>query len=134
MSKQVLVNFINRWGLAILMMIIFFLASSIPFNSLPHFGRWDTLIRKIGHMIGYFMFALCLLRGLNRPGWKPLLFTLLIVFLYACTDELHQAFVPGRHSTIVDVGIDLTGAAIGACFYQIFTHLHRLVLAGIKQI
>jgi VanZ family protein len=117
-----------------LMMVIFFISSSMPYNSTPHFGRWDTIVRKAGHVIGYFLFALCLLRGLNRTGWKPVLLALVIVFLYACTDEFHQEFVPGRHSTIVDVGIDVAGAAIGAWFYHAFARLHRLALAGLKLI
>jgi VanZ family protein len=32
--------------------------------------------------------------------------------LYAMTDEFHQGFVAGRHPSLVDVGIDATGALI----------------------
>ena len=49
-----------------------------------------------------------------RPWrWRHAGLTLLIVFLYAATDELHQLFVPTREGTIRDVLIDTTGAAIG---------------------
>ena len=35
---------------------------------------------------------------------------LIVAVLYAASDELHQAFVPGRSSSIVDVWIDAGGA------------------------
>ena len=34
-------------------------------------------------------------------------------FLYACTDELHQYFVPGRACRFKDVMIDTAGAFTG---------------------
>lgn len=34
-------------------------------------------------------------------------------FLYACSDEIHQYFVPGRSSEFRDVLIDTGGAAVG---------------------
>ncbi|MGN0814800.1 MAG: VanZ family protein [Candidatus Coproplasma sp.] len=43
---------------------------------------------------------------------KPLLITLcalLLSFVYACFDELHQNFVNGRAATLYDVGIDAIG-------------------------
>jgi VanZ family protein len=41
---------------------------------------------------------------------------------YAATDEVHQRFVSGRHSTWVDVLIDSMGAAIAALLlYRVHT-------------
>ena len=37
---------------------------------------------------------------------------------YACTDELHQTFVRGRHGTPVDVAIDAAGALIGLAVWR----------------
>ena len=34
-------------------------------------------------------------------------------FLYACTDEIHQIFVPGRSAQFRDVLIDTLGASFG---------------------
>lgn len=45
-------------------------------------------------------------RGLILPAW-------ILTTLYACTDEFHQLFVPGRSGQITDVGIDSAGALIG---------------------
>jgi VanZ family protein len=53
--------------------------------------------------------------GCNRGGWhwRPAFLALLLVLAYAASDELHQAFVPTRQASIIDVGIDGCGAAGG---------------------
>jgi VanZ family protein len=129
MSKNTLFNFIWRWGPALLVMVIFFIASSIPFKSLPNFNAWDTIVKKAGHLTGYFLLALALLHGLNCSGWKTTLLALGIVLLYAISDEFHQAFVAGRHSTLIDIGIDMIGATVGACLFQASARIRRCVLA-----
>lgn len=39
--------------------------------------------------------------------------SIFLSFLYACTDELHQIFVPGRSAQFRDVLIDTLGASFG---------------------
>ena len=39
--------------------------------------------------------------------------SILFSFLYACTDELHQIFVPGRSAQFRDILIDTLGASFG---------------------
>ncbi|UYJ41604.1 MAG: VanZ family protein [Lachnospiraceae bacterium] len=39
------------------------------------------------------------------------MFSWMIAVLYACTDEYHQLFVPGRSGQLRDVMIDAVGAA-----------------------
>jgi VanZ family protein len=46
-------------------------------------------------------------------SWPRVGGTLLIVFLYACSDEYHQSFVPGRTALFSDVCIDTAGGTIG---------------------
>jgi VanZ family protein len=36
---------------------------------------------------------------------------------YSLTDEFHQTFVPGRGPSLIDCGIDTTGAALGALVF-----------------
>ena len=43
-----------------------------------------------------------------------LFMSILFSFLYACTDEFHQIFVPGRSAQFRDVLIDTLGASFGA--------------------
>ena len=47
----------------------------------------------------------------NKITQKHYLFPILISFAYALVDEFHQSTVPGRNSTIRDVGYDMLGVA-----------------------
>jgi len=104
---------VRRWGPAALMMAAIFVFSARPSTELPDFGIGDYLVKKGGHMLGYCLLALAYWRGLNlEPGKKMLAWGLAIC--YALTDEIHQAFVPGRHASLLDVLIfDNLGAILG---------------------
>lgn len=54
--------------------------------------------------------------------------SIFLSFLYACTDELHQIFVPGRSAQFRDVLIDTLGASFGA----IITYLIIKLFTKIK--
>ena len=54
--------------------------------------------------------------------------SILFSFLYACTDELHQIFVPGRSAQFRDILIDTLGASFGATI----TYLTIKLFAKIK--
>ena len=51
--------------------------------------------------------------------------SLLISMLYACPDEFHQHFVPGRSCEVRDVLIDTAGALIGILVLGILMHFHK---------
>jgi VanZ family protein len=108
-------SWIYRWGPAVLIMAIIFFASATPGSDLPKFGSWDFLAKKGGHMFGYALLALAYLRAIGgKMGSRTqLLSSLALAILYACSDEWHQRFIPGRTSSITDVLIDATGAVIG---------------------
>ncbi len=82
------------------------------------------LIRKCGHLTEYAILALLLWRPMRQstdlPPWRRVRKTLLIVCLYAATDEFHQSFVPTRTSLVSDVFIDTAGGAIGLLALWIF--------------
>jgi hypothetical protein len=109
-------NWWMRWGPALLMMMLIFLASSTPGNDLPELGGWDTIVLKGGHMLGYALLAVSYLRALTwdrrvpRYAW---LLAVILAILYALSDEYHQSFTPGRSPRMSDVGIDAVGAALG---------------------
>ena len=65
-------------------------------------------------VVGSALGALIFLFLLTWKGQLLLRYALSLasVFLYACTDELHQRFSQGRHASFTDVLIDLSGAAI----------------------
>lgn len=80
-----------------------------------------VVFRKLGHFSEYallgFLFSADI-RLWPQKSRLPLRKTelwlpALLSFLYAGTDELHQAFVPGRSCELRDVCIDLAGACVG---------------------
>lgn len=77
--------------------------------------RAHHLIRKSAHLFEYFVFSLLLLRMIRnaRPGWRITwaLAAILIVFGFACLDEFHQSFVPGRDAEFSDALLDTSGGA-----------------------
>lgn len=77
----------------------------------------DTLLRKAAHVTEYGMLAFLVYGsfGEQQPfRWRlrQAMWCIAIVALYSLTDEFHQRFVPGRHSSFIDCGIDVAGAAI----------------------
>ena len=95
-------------------------------------------VRKLAHMTEYFILAICMSFPLYVYGvrgfWLFLLAGLLCVG-FACTDEFHQLFVPGRAGRFTDVLIDTTGGIIMLLFIALVTHVaHAKHTAGaVKQ-
>lgn len=103
--------------IAILIAITIFYLSSIPASGFPGGLGIMTKIYHIGifFLLGFFL-SIAIIRGKIN---KRLLIISVILFaiIYACSDEIHQLFVPGRHCTIKDVFIDTTGIIIASVFY-----------------
>ena len=81
------------------------------------FSFIEFVIRKCAHMFVYFVLSILTMLLMFTYETYPLRFkcfiSLLVSFLYACSDELHQFFVGGRSASFRDVLIDSTGACIG---------------------
>lgn len=80
-------------------------------------GFMDFVLRKIAHAVEFAILSLLLVRALARtwPDWprsRWLAVAAVAAILYAMSDEFHQAFVPGRGPSIVDVMIDTGGVAL----------------------
>jgi VanZ family protein len=89
--------------------VIFFLSSQ---PRLPHImpSLFDSFQDVLGHFSAYAVLAGLLYWALDGIGAaRP---ALLIVLLYALSDEFHQSFVPGRHPDPFDIATDFAGAAI----------------------
>lgn len=118
-------SLIIRWLPALSMMALIFLASSTPAADLPFFGRWDLLVKKGGHALGYAMLGLsyyfALPTRLSR-GYRASMAWLMAV-VFALSDEFHQSFVEGRGSTLVDVGIDSFGAGLSLFLVAIYSSI-----------
>ncbi len=78
----------------------------------------NYIFRKTGHGTGYFLLTLLgywAFRGsFGMERAHALRWAIASSLLRAIIDEIHQAFVPGRTGTIVDVGIDAIGIGIAA--------------------
>ena len=100
------------WGPVVLWAAVIFVFSSLP-NLGTDLGVWDTILRKCAHATEYAILALLLFRAVGRE-----LPAFLIGLAYAITDELHQAFVRGRHASPFDVAMDAAGLALGLLVVQ----------------
>ena len=79
-------------------------------------------VRKCAHLsldLILGLLVISLLREYMVINTKLVLLSLLICFLYACSDEIHQLFVPGRSGEVRDVLIDTLGACLGVSFYYL---------------
>jgi VanZ family protein len=112
---------VKRWLPPAAWMGLIFALSSQP--DLPHApGPWfDFLLKKAGHAIAFGILAWLLLRALrgenassNRLRW----ISFVLAVAYACSDELHQAFVVGRNASPIDVLIDGVGAATAMVLHR----------------
>jgi len=105
-----------HWFPALLIMILIFLISAQPSSQLPNFNWADTFVKKGGHIVGYALLAFTYWRALDFKGNKRWIAWLLAI-LYALTDEFHQSFVNGRHSTIWDVLLFDNLGALGSLWF-----------------
>ena len=78
------------------------------------------VVRKLAHLTEYAVLALLVWRLLANRGphsvpawsWSDFRLTVLIVFLYAASDEFHQRFVPSREASVWDVLLDTAGGLL----------------------
>ena len=92
----------------------------------------DHYVRKAAHFtefaaLGAFLLFDLYLFGVSRL-WS-VYHAFLSGFVFACLDELHQLFVPGRACMFTDVLIDAGGVAVGC----VFALLVVLITEGVKK-
>lgn len=135
------VALVLRWLPAIVWMVFIFIGSTDLLSSgrtsriIRPLLRWfnpnisesavqhvEYLVRKTAHLSEYAILSLLLWRACNAGHelrkWnrRRAVMVLGIAFVYAVTDEAHQASIPSRYSSAVDVMIDSAGAALGLGF------------------
>ncbi len=128
------------WLLPLLWMLVIFSASSdtgsaqhtsrifLPLMHwlFPHMADvriefFHFLFRKCGHLTEFAVFGLLLWRAIRHASadghppwqWSQAGLALLLVMIFAASDEFHQTFVPGRTGQVSDVFIDTSGAVVG---------------------
>lgn len=84
--------------------------------------KYTYPIRKLAHYTLYFVLGILSFLvvkdySINK---KLIIYSLLICFLYACSDEFHQLFVIGRSARVLDVIIDTFGSFCSISIFYIF--------------
>jgi VanZ family protein len=135
-----------KWLLVLAWMIVIFVFSNQPgdvsdenskfviyiFNLLgldlnSTFGDLaNFIVRKGAHFTEYFILYMFLYNAFieSFSFKKSLIFSLVIVFFYAASDEFHQSFVPGRGPAFRDVLIDTMGGITALGIRYIF-HIQK---------
>lgn len=118
-SKSFLVNQLP----AVLVAITLFILSSIPYPPpvILNVSYEDLIMHAIVYSVFGFFVARALYHQDRYLKFKEnlLLFTFLIGTIYGISDEIHQYFVPGRVSDILDVFADVFGTLIGFALFKI---------------
>ena len=99
--------------------LIFYLSSRQTLPEPPGPLGWDKLQHALGYGAGGFLLA----RAAGVRG-RGLAIAIALGLLYGASDEVHQAFVPGRNRDVHDWLADALGVAAGA-FIQRFITLRR---------
>ena len=82
-------------------------------------GDWDPLnyvVRKMAHVTEYTILTLLTIRAFQFGASKLMARSLggafVLALAYACSDEFHQSFIPGRTAVPRDVFIDSIGITL----------------------
>ena len=108
------------WGPVILWMGFIFCLSSVPGNEIPdlHIPNFHPLV----HFVEYSVLTILLLRAFKGEypdinAFRQIVSTILVVIIFAVTDEWHQTFVAGRSGKLPDAVTDTVYSIIAMLFY-----------------
>lgn len=112
--------------------VLIFLLSSQPGSSLEEAENFFDFLPAadfIAHVFLYFVLAALVHASLRTylPKRKDLLAVDTVVFclLYGVSDEFHQAFVPGRTASALDLLGDVLGATLAVTLWLAFNRIRR---------
>ena len=89
------------------------------------------LVRKTAHFTEYLILGILVLQLLSdytKINKRMLIVSLVICYLYAVSDEVHQIFIPGRTAKVLDTFIDGAGSLVGIVIYSIYQSKCRKML------
>ena len=83
------------------------------------------IVRKTAHFTEYAILGILFFLFFRqffpqKNGSRYFIPAILFSFFYACTDEIHQLFIPGRSGQFTDVLIDTLGALFGCLLLVLF--------------
>lgn len=87
----------------------------------------NFIIRKNGHFLEYLILVILIYRALKEYIDKKyiVILSIFFVFIYACSDEIHQLFVVGREGKFSDVIIDTLGGVAGMLLYKMIKKYNK---------
>jgi VanZ family protein len=103
-------------------------ALSAQSDPLPFLPPEIFLQDKLLHAAEYAVLGGLLVPALRVAGLRPrvaVLAAAVIASAFGATDEVHQAFVPGRNADVADWVADTLGAAVGALVATVALRLPR---------
>jgi len=113
-------------GLIIMVVKLFDFTDSLSENQVIEIAtRLNSVVRVCAHFTIFALFGAfiaLLLKEYGFMGRRLVFYSALISFLYSCTDELHQSFVPGRSAQLSDIITDSLGAAFGIMVIWLLTN------------
>lgn len=85
----------------------------------------EHIVRKAAHFTIYAALGFCVSCAVGKRRFLSgaTLLSIAFCFLYACSDELHQYFVPGRSCQFADILIDTSGSICGIIFSLLCIHI-----------
>lgn len=102
------------WVLVILWATTIFILSSIP-NLKTNLGFWDLILRKFAHIFEFAVLTLLLwyaFKNYKLSKSKTLIYSGILAYFYAISDEFHQLFIWARAGRLIDTLIDIVGIII----------------------
>ena len=99
-------------------------------EKIKYIKKYVKPIRKSAHFTIYLLLGLLftsLLKEYNIVDKKCIIYSVIFVLLYACSDEIHQIFVKGRSCELLDICIDTLGGFIGSIFYKLIFNRRKNV-------
>ncbi len=90
--------------------------------------KFVKIVRKSAHLFLYFLLGLAIISFIKEftiISYRSIALTILIVFVYAISDEVHQMFVNGRSGEILDVVIDTIGGIAASFSYWTLNNWRR---------
>lgn len=102
------------WFLIFLYMGLIFYFSSLSYPPQPIKGGYEHMA-ILEHVIEFGILGALLLPGFRSLGCNKyaLFFAILVGIFYGISDEIHQAFVPMRDASFLDVIVDSVGTIVG---------------------
>jgi VanZ family protein len=97
----------------------------------PQLAALHFFLRKLGHLTEYAILALLAARAFygsanERLRLKWFAASLVLIMVYAFSDEIHQSFEPSRTASVYDSLIDIAGGVSALLVMHWWRRRHRL--------